>query len=54
MYISFNYLQVSNLEKMKLTQMTSVQQLAIPHIMMESDILVKSQTGSGKIYLDST
>ncbi|XP_069122046.1 ATP-dependent DNA helicase DDX31-like [Argopecten irradians] len=34
--------------KMEITQMTSVQQKSIPHIMIGSDTLVKSQTGSGK------
>lgn len=32
---------------MKITQMTSVQQKAIPHVMMGTDTLVQSQTGSG-------
>ncbi|OWF51219.1 probable ATP-dependent RNA helicase DDX31 [Mizuhopecten yessoensis] len=40
---------VSTLEnKMEITQMTSVQQKSIPHIMIGADTLVKSQTGSGK------
>ncbi|KAK3087930.1 hypothetical protein FSP39_012561 [Pinctada imbricata] len=33
---------------MKLSQMTTVQQLAIPRIMEGKDVLVKSQTGAGK------
>ncbi|XP_033758028.1 probable ATP-dependent RNA helicase DDX31 [Pecten maximus] len=40
---------ISTLEnKMGITQMTSVQQKSIPHIMIGSDTMVKSQTGSGK------
>lgn len=39
---------VSNLEKMNITKLTAVQKKAIPIIMQGKDILVKSQTGSGK------
>ncbi|XP_050728158.1 probable ATP-dependent RNA helicase DDX31 isoform X2 [Eriocheir sinensis] len=39
---------VSNLEKIGLTSMTTVQQQAIPSILAGRDALVKSQTGSGK------
>lgn len=40
--------QVSNLKKIGLTSMTTVQQQAIPSILAGRDALVKSQTGSGK------
>lgn len=40
---------VSNLEQnMKITNMTTVQQKAIPVIMSGKDVLIRSQTGSGK------
>ncbi|XP_061189421.1 probable ATP-dependent RNA helicase DDX31 [Saccostrea echinata] len=40
---------ISNLEeRFKITQMTTVQQRAIPQILSGLDVLVKSQTGSGK------
>lgn len=46
--IASNSSQVSNLEKLGLTSMTTVQQQAIPSILAGRDALVKSQTGSGK------
>ncbi|XP_048777011.1 probable ATP-dependent RNA helicase DDX31 [Ostrea edulis] len=40
---------ISNLEeRFKITQMTTVQQRALPYVLGGRDILVKSQTGSGK------
>ncbi|XP_033228325.1 probable ATP-dependent RNA helicase CG8611 [Belonocnema kinseyi] len=40
---------VSNLEQnMQITKMTTVQQKAIPQILLGKDVLVRSQTGSGK------
>lgn len=33
---------------MKITDLTTVQQMAIPEIMSGKDVLVRSQTGSGK------
>ncbi|KAI0238174.1 putative ATP-dependent RNA helicase DDX31 [Lamellibrachia satsuma] len=46
---SFTQYIVSNLEgKMELTEMTSVQQKAIPVLLQGHDAMIKSQTGSGK------
>lgn len=43
--------QVSNLEqRMGMATMTRVQQLTIPVILRDRDVLVKSQTGSGKLH----
>lgn len=43
-----NFLQISTLEqRLGLTVMTRVQQLTIPVILKNNDVLVKSQTGSG-------
>eukprot|EP00105_Crassostrea_gigas_P038416 XP_019922564.1 PREDICTED: probable ATP-dependent RNA helicase DDX31 isoform X2 [Crassostrea gigas] len=40
---------ITNLEeRFQITQMTTVQQRAIPHLMSGRDVMVKSQTGSGK------
>lgn len=40
---------ITNLEeRFQITQMTTVQQRAIPHLLSGRDIMVKSQTGSGK------
>ena len=45
--------QISNLEeKMNLATMTRVQQMSIPVILREKDVLIKSQTGSGEIVPD--
>ena len=41
-------LQVSNLEKLGFTKMTSVQYLTIPKLVDGKDLMVKSQTGSGE------
>jgi len=41
--------KVSNLEKMGFTVMTSVQRLSIPVLLEGRDVLIQSQTGSGKV-----
>jgi len=41
--------KVSNLEKMEFTVMTSVQKLSIPVVLAGRDVLIQSQTGSGKL-----
>lgn len=35
-------------ERMELTRPTVIQKLAIPHLLQQKDVLMKSQTGSGK------
>lgn len=43
--------QITNLEeRFQITQMTTVQQRAIPHLMSGRDVMVKSQTGSGSSF----
>jgi len=41
--------KVSNLEKMGLSVMTSVQKESIPVVLSGHDVLIRSQTGSGKL-----
>lgn len=44
-----NLLQVANLEQtLSITQVTAIQERAIPVLQAEHDALVRSQTGSGK------
>ena len=43
-------MQVSNLESQGFQQATNVQKEAIPHILNNTDVLIKSQTGSGETH----
>ena len=51
MFVYLLYTQISNLEKLGYTNMTSVQFETIPKLVDGHDLMVKSQTGSGNCKL---